>query len=90
MLTLLRAVSPPGDPAAVAVGDGVRGGRQAHRLDQWAEGGWPGLLQLQQGDVIVESVCVVILVHYDPLDISYVFGTPLCQHAEVSTPRTGV
>lgn len=90
MLTLLRAVSPPSDPAAVAVSDSVRWGWQAHRLDQWAERGRPGLLQLQQGDVIVKRVCIVILVYHDPLDVRHVFGTTLCQHAEVGAPVTWV
>lgn len=90
MLTLLRAVSPPSDPAAVAVGDSVRRGRQTHRLDQRAERGRPGLLQLQQGDVIVKRVCIVILVHHDPLDVRHVFGAALCQHAEVGAPLTWV
>lgn len=90
MLTLLGAVSPPGDPATVAVRDTVRWGWQAHRLDQRAEGGRPGLLQLQQGDVIVKRVRVVILVHNDPLDIRHMFGTTLCQHAEVGAPVTWV
>ncbi len=90
LLTLLRAVSPPGDPAAVAVGDSVGGGWQAHRLDQWAEGRRPGLLQLQQGDVIVKCVGIVILVHHNPLDFCHMFGTALCQHAEVGAPVTRV
>lgn len=90
MLTFLGAVSPPGDPAAVAVGDSVGGGRQANGLDQRDKGGRPGLLQLQQGDVIVEHVRVIILVHHDSLDLRHVLGTALCQHAEVGAPVTWV
>lgn len=66
------------------------GGWQAHRLDQRAEGGRPGLLQLQQGDVIVKCVRVIILMHHNPLDLSHVFGTALCQHAEVGAPVSWV
>lgn len=66
------------------------GGWQAHRLDKRPERGRPRLVQLQQGNVIVERVCVVILVHHDPLDVRHIFGTALHQHAEVSAPVTWV
>lgn len=74
----------------MAAGDSVRRGWQAHRLDQWDEEGRPGLLELQQGNVIVKCVHVIVLVHHDPLDLRYVFGTALCHHADVSTPVTWV
>lgn len=74
----------------MAVGDSVGGGRQAHGLDQRAERRRPGLLQLQQSDVIVKGVHVVILVHHNPLDLCDMFGTALSQHAEVSAPVTRV
>lgn len=85
-LTLLGAIPPPGHPAAVAAADRVGGRRQAHGLHQWAQGGRPGPLQLQQCDVIVEGVWVVVLVHDDPLDVGHVSGTALRQHAEVGAP----
>lgn len=90
LLTLLRAVSPTSDPAAVVLGDSVGRGWQAHRLDQWAKGGRPGLFQLQQGDVVVKHVRIIILVHHNTLDLRHVFGTALCQHAEVRAPVAGV
>lgn len=90
MLTLLRAVSPAGDPAAVAPGDGVRRWRQTHGLHRGAGGRGPRLLQLQQGDVVVEGVRVVVLVHHDALDARHMFGAPLCQHAKVGAPVTRV
>lgn len=90
LLTVFGAVPPAGDDAAMAVSDGVGGGRQAHGLDQRAEGGGPGLLQLQQGDVVVKRVLVVILVHHDALDLRHVFRAPLRQHAEVGAPVTWV
>lgn len=71
-------------------GDGVRRGRQAHGLHRGVGGGGPRLLQLQQGDVVVEGVRVVVLVHHDALDTRHVFGTPLCQHAEMGAPVTRV
>lgn len=89
-LTVLRAVPPPGDQAAVAGGDSVGARWQAHGLHQRAEGGRPGLLQLQQCDVIVERVRVVILVHHNPLDFCHVFGTALRQHAKVGAPVTWI
>lgn len=70
----------------MAVGDSVGRGWQAHRLDQWDEGGRPGPLEPQQGNVIVKGVYVVVLVHHDPLDLCHMFGTALRKHAEVSIP----
>lgn len=88
--TFLRSVSPPGHQAAVCVCYGVGWRGQAHRLDQRPEGGRPGPLQLQKGDVIVKSVRIVVLMHHNPLDLCNVFGTALRQHAEVSTPGARV
>lgn len=85
-LTLLRAVSPPGHPAAVAAAERVGGRRQAHGLHQRAQRGWPGLLQLQQCDVVVEGVWVVVLVHDDPPDVGHMSGAALRQHSEVGAP----
>lgn len=85
-LTLLRAVSPASDPAVVVLGEGLGGGGQAHRLDQGPEGGRPGLLQLQQGNVVVKRASIVILVHHNPLYLRHMLGTALRQHAEVGTP----
>lgn len=89
-LTLLGAVTPAGDPASVAPGDGVGRRGQTHGLDRGGRGRGPRLLQLQQGDVVVEGVSVVVLVHHDALDARHVFGTPLRQHAEVGAPVTRV
>lgn len=68
----------------------MRRWRQTHGLHRGAGGGGPRLLQLQQGDVIVEGVRVVVLMHDDSLDTRHVFGTPLCQHAKVGAPVTRV
>lgn len=86
VLTLLGAVAPAGDPAAVAVGDGVGGRRQTGGLHQRPQPRRPRLLQLQQRDVVVERVGVVVLVQHDPLDVRHVFGTALRQHAQVGAP----
>lgn len=68
----------------------MRGWRQTHGLHPGAGGGGPRLLQLQQGDVVVEGVRVVVLVHHDALDTRHMSATPLCQHAEVRTPLARV
>lgn len=89
-LTVLGSVPPPCDHTAVAVCDRVGGGGKAHGLDQRAEGGGPGLFQMQQSDVIVKGIGIVVFMHHDPLDLCHVFGTALRQHAEVGPPVTRV
>ena len=85
-LTVLRTITPAGDPAAVGLGEGLGGGGQADRLGQGGKGGRPGLLQLHEGDVVVKRGSVVVLMHHDAPDLCYVPGAALRQHAYVDAP----
>lgn len=51
---------------------------------------WPWLAQLQQCNVIVIVPAVVVLMDYDPSHRRYKLGMPLCLHAEVSAPGSGI
>lgn len=89
-LTLFGAVAPAGYPAAVSLGEGLRGGRKAHRLDKRGQAAGPRLSELQQSNVVVKGTSVVVLVHYNAADLSYMLCVALSQHAKVRHPLAGV